>query len=302
MPMNFIMIFVFFFTINAFAVDMNTDESSISQIPTTALPFIGFSEDPNITREKIDVLNLEEKDIWRKKAWDHSEYNKVNFPIIVSNLENKESFSQVNAERGRGFLDLPIHMPDQGWRLPPLVDQFKEMIGKVIQCERLSNPNFENDHYVYITIAQSLVNPEESQRRSGWHADSYRRTNNKLGIDVDHVYLAYDVIPTLFSKGTFNFEGVDVQSLIAVLAHFNSSAEQQEIGDYPPYTLLRLDPYVVHNASRNMAEKPMFRTFVRISISKKRYRNSANTHNPLFNYNWEKTTRWDRQQHLKDVP
>ena len=256
-------------------------------------------EPPKITRAQIEAANPEKIDIWREKKWNHEEYSKTNLPIVVSTLEDTTSFSKIDEERGRGFLDLPIYMPDQGWKIPPSLEQFKELISKAVQCEKLFNTDFEQDHYVYITIAQSFVEPNMSQRRRAWHADSYRRKMEKLGTDIDHIYLAYDIQPTLFSRSSFDFNGVNKEDLTEVLDHFNNGAEPHEKVEYPTYTLLRLDPYVVHNANTNTTEDRVFRTFARLSISKKRYRNASCSHNNLFEYNWESTSRWNRQQHLK---
>ena len=53
---------------------------------------------------------------------------------------------------------------------------------------------------------------------------------------------------------------------------------------YPIHTLLRLDPYVVHRAS--VAETDTYRTFVKVSVSNKKYARMGNTHNDLFDYDW----------------
>jgi hypothetical protein len=145
-----------------------------------------------------------------------------------------------------------------------------------------------------------MVKPNFTQRRAAWHGDSYRRKKEKHGIDVDHIYVACNTLPTLFTKATFDFVGVDIENLEEVLNHFNSDIlHNNNIITYPAYTLLKLDPYVVHNCSINNSTDDIYRCFVRITISTKQYSNKENSHNDLFDYSWKKTIRWDRQKGAK---
>jgi hypothetical protein len=233
-----------------------------------------------------------------ERKWNLGYFKQINLPILVGEIENKEKFSRKVSINGRGYLDLPIHMPQQGWKIPDDLNQFLELIFKCINDKKKFDPNFEIDHYVYITVAQSLVDPNTSQRRSGWHCDSFRRKKNKIGVDIDTIYLAYDSIPTLFSDSTFDFSNIDTENLQSVIKYFNTVCSNKNVITYEPYQILKLDPFVVHNANINDSSEKIKRTFVRISISKKQYRNGNNTHNSLFNYDWNPTTRWDRKAGL----
>lgn len=242
-------------------------------------------------RKKIEDSNKghDPKEIWKNLNWDIDYFNRENLPVIVGELTDKEAFSTKREGKGLRFLDLPIHMPQQGWRIPQELEQFKEIIFKAIEHERILNPDFEKDRYVYITVDQGVVPPLKSQRRSGYHGDSYRKINTKnkeVTIPVDHLYVIYDNCPTLFTKGPYPLNGIDAENGDAVSQRFAEIAKDQKPILYPAYTLLRMDPYCVHDAGINDTEKSMSRTFVKISISKVKYAHLGNAINNLFTYDW----------------
>ncbi|MCH9621999.1 MAG: hypothetical protein S4CHLAM20_14330 [Chlamydiia bacterium] len=233
--------------------------------------------------------NYSPQELFSQKIWDIDYYNKVNFPVIVGELEDKRAFSSQLKGHGLRFLDLPIHMPKQGWRIPPQLEQFKEVIAKAVLCEKLINPTFEKTCYVYITVDQGIVEPHVSQRRSGWHGDSYRKIDTRktsLKIPVDHVYVVADCCPTLFVPGPFSLNSIDPENIDEVLTTFSSIANTQEAITYPNYTLLKMDPYCVHDAGINKTDHALHRTFVKISISQSKYCKLGNAHNQLFVYDW----------------
>lgn len=247
-------------------------------------------EKENLFKKLTDSnLGKTKAELTQKKYWDVLQYDKINLPLKIGTIENQDHFSSFLNEKGLRFLDLPIYMPNQGWRIPPHLEQFQEIIEKVVSSERLLNPDFENDHYVYITVDQGLVKPHTSQRRAGWHGDSYRKIesrNQNVKIPIDHVYVVADCCPTLFVPGPFSFNGVDPSDIDQVLKLFLKVAEKQEVVTYPNYTILRLDPFCVHDAGINNTDQTLQRTFVKISISQSKYCKLGNAHNQLFIYDW----------------
>ena len=240
-------------------------------------------------KKEIETLNPSHTNIWQRKFWNIDYYAQKNLPVIVGTLQNPALFTSRYQDNGLRFLDLPIYMPDQGWRIPTELEQFKEVIKMAVDHERLCVPDFEKNHYVYITVDQSIAEPHTSQRRAGWHGDSYRKINSHLkpvNILVDHVYVIHDNCPTLFLEGPFPLAGVDPENVDAVLQKFAQHAQNQTPITYPNYTLLRLDPYCVHDAGINTCDKPLYRTFVKISFSKVKYAHLGNAHNNLFVYDW----------------
>lgn len=245
----------------------------------------------NRYRKSIEEKNKHHspKILWENLDWNVEYYNRENLPVVIGELVDKKGFSKFLSQKGLRFLDLPIHMPGQGWRIPTELEQFKEVIAMAVEHERILNPTFENDHYVYITVDQGVVPPKESQRRAGFHGDSYRRIdtkNKQVTVPVDYLYVVYDNCPTRFVKGPFSFQDIDPENSEAVLAKFSSIAEKQKPVLYPNYTLVRMDPYCVHDAGTNETDQSVNRTFVKISVSKVKYAHLGNAKNNLFIYDW----------------
>src|SRR5690606_1180948 len=143
----------------------------------------------------------------------------------------------------------------------------------------------------YITIDQKLVAAGKTGRRAGAHSDAYIE-NNSTGEQIDitrentkyiaketgqvsHTYIIYDMFPTEFYNAKFPLIDSTCDSSLST---FNDIAKTAPIITYPNYTLLKLDPYVVHAAST--ASHTARRTFVKISISRKQYARGGNTINP----------------------
>lgn len=240
-------------------------------------------------KKVVKNLNPSHKNIWQRKYWNIDYYNDKNLPVIVGTLNDTQSFSSRYREQGLRFLDLPIYMPGQGWRIPTELEQLKQVIKMAVDHERLCMPDFEKNHYVYITVDQGWVEPHTSQRRAGWHGDSYRKIDSHKTPShtlVDHVYVVCDACPTLFLEGPFPLDGVNPEDVDAVQKKFADLAKDKKRITYPSYTLLRLDPYCVHDAGINTGNDRLYRTFVKISFSKTKYAHLGNAHNNLFTYDW----------------
>lgn len=283
-------------------VDSPSSKSSLTPkflgLDTSFLNQMLEKSDGDKYRRHIENLNNEHNSerIWEKLNWDIRYYDRENLPIVIGEIEDKKTFSKKLDGKGLRFLDLPIHMPGQGWRIPQELEQFKEVISKAVGHERILNPFFEKDYYVYMTVDQGIVPPYKTQRRAGWHADSYRKINttkNKIvNVPVDHIYVIYDCCPTPFLKGPFSLNYVDPEDVEAVNSAFSVQAKNQIEICYPEYTLLRMDPYCVHDAGMNKTTESLHRTFVKISISKVKYAHLGNATNHLFTYDWPMIPRY----------
>jgi hypothetical protein len=242
--------------------------------------------------------------VFTKRPWSLDSFTEPRFPVIVSRLENKEEFSMRVGNRYRLFMDMPIKMPGMDWQIPEELQQFREAIRKAVQFERIVNPKIAGS-YVYLTVDQRPVQPGLSQRRTGWHADSFVSKNTKLEIrdpnfqqeiETDSIYLASDCIPTEFCSGPFPFVGIDHEDTEAVLAHFTSGAEGKEVITYPSYTLLRMGPDVVHRVGFNTTTGILPRTFFKLTFSPGILNRDGNGHNSLYDYNWPLVPRNDTKR------
>ncbi len=258
------------------------------------------SEVTGAEKKRLVELNpdTDPDELFFARQWSFDEFAKPNLPIIIGQIENKEAFSKPNGIR---VLDMPLRMPDQGWKIPPELEQFTDAIREAVRYEKMINPHFE-DFYCYVTIDQKDVAPQVSQRRLGWHTDAF--VTNETGVQIDVVpqdkealgymtgeeaertYIATDALPTLFLEGPFDLSQVNPEEHHKVEDTFREIAEHKEPFEHPPYTMLRLDPFTVHSARVNETDQTIPRTFIKIQFSRYKYNRVGDTHNPHFDYNW----------------
>jgi hypothetical protein len=239
----------------------------------------------------------------QRKTWDVSEFNKVNLPDIVGKIN--PSYAEF---KGIRVLDMPIYMPKQGWEIPENLYQFMDAIKRVYHYESKYSTIYD-DYFVYITVDQKKVLTGKTGRRAGAHSDAYVEVNNEqfdikpetmgeIGdrpIEVSHTYIMYDSLPTEFFAVPFPLKDCsDKGSLVT----FDRIAEKSIAITYPINTLLKLDPYVVHRCAVNTGPD-LYRTFIKISVSKQKYAREGNTINPKFKYDWVLKA---RSPHLRNTP
>lgn len=219
--------------------------------------------------------------------WDINYFNKINLPTVVEAVDLP--FGKIRV------LDLPVKMAgDSCFRIPNDIKGFEHVINASVDYEVKNFGNIE-DYYVYITIDQKTVNGGNTGRRPGAHSDAYIEQN---GIQVDvkkdtaslineisHTYIAYDTSPTEFFNAKFPISG----KCDEVMSDFDAIAETAEVITYPCFTLLMMTPYAVHRSA--VVDETTFRTFVKVSISKRKYTREGNTKNELFDYCWKSKER-----------
>lgn len=219
-----------------------------------------------------------------REAWDIEKFNNVNLPTVVGEIE-------IPNFNGTRVLDMPIKMAgDYDYRFPNIVKPFASIIIEAIMFEK-NNYGDLKDHYVYVTIDQKVVKKGLTGRRPGAHSDAFIVQNGKqvdvtaetahLVDEVSHTYIAYDVLPTEFFENEFPIKSVDCDD---VMKTFDEIANESKVVTYPCNTLLMMNPYVVHRSA--VSHKDTERTFIKVSISKKKYAREGNTKNPFFNYDW----------------
>lgn len=216
-------------------------------------------------------LKMESK--MQRKHWNLSEFHKKipHLPKLICKDPISESVFEFKAIR---VLDMPIYMPDQGWRIPEQLKQFKDVIDLTESNEGLYG--YKDTHYVYITVDQKIVQAGSTGRRKGLHTDAY---GGEIGEEVTHTYILSDVMPTKFYTDNFPISSLDCQKS---LEEFKLYANNPVY--YPCKQVLLLDPYVVHESPYTTEDTK--RTFVKISYSRKKYNRGGNTMNELFDYDW----------------
>ena len=172
------------------------------------------------------------------------------------------------------YLYLPIFMSDlaDDIRLPRRLEPFREIVDAAIDdfCEQTRPGN--RGRYIYLTVHRGYATPGYPLNRPGWHADGF-------GTD-DINYIWCDAFPTRFALHDF---GPISDDHAVSLAQFADRARATHV--YPPKTLLKLDPFVIHDVPDIPAPGGM-RTFAKVSFSDQRYNLVGNSHNYDFDYDW----------------
>lgn len=229
-----------------------------------------------------------------RKRWNIDEFAKVNLPEVIGTVD-PAAFAKFNGTR---VLDMPIHMPGQGWAIPAYLSQFLDVISLVRESEERYG-GLDN-HYVYITVDQKVVTAGKTGRRAGAHSDAYIEVAGaqidlthesaediaKEDGEVSNTYVIYDKFATEFFAVPFPLTDASCKGSMKT---FDAIADANVPITYEPFTLLKMDSYVVHRCS--ICTETTERTFVKVSVSRKRYARKGNTVNEAFIYDWEMTVR-----------
>ena len=230
--------------------------------------------------------------------WDIQEFEKGNhLPSIVAYpLSFKYDFQ--NTTR---LLNLPLHMPHckpcPNLQIPQSVP--KELYSLLQLVWEDFN---DSSHYMYLTLDSRSVLPNTTQRKAGWHSDSFlANPNNESTLDT--IYLLSTALSTEFTPGPFPLSKVNTHDCQTVLHTFEQTVtayptlvhvEKHKANDldiacnsivtYPPHTLLVMDPYCIHRSALNTTTKAIERLFVKVVFSKHAFNMQGNTINEELYY------------------
>jgi hypothetical protein len=167
--------------------------------------------------------------------------------------------------------------------LPKELSYLKPFIEHVCQIEKVCNPDFIEQFYIFLSVSHSMIAPGSTQRRGGWHIDGHqgyeRLQKNGKKLPCDRQYLIANVLPTQTISCQFNFDKVrdycrlnlcdlDSVNMQDVIEQQASSVESKEnVTTLAVNRLSFLNPYMVHRAVFNPFDQPIKRTFVRILFS-----------------------------------
>lgn len=212
-------------------------------------------------------------------------------PAVIDELD-PNVFNAFNAFNTCNVLDMPIRLARDGTiALPMYLEQYRPIVDRVIEHESWFADN--NEHNMYITVDTRDARPNKTQRRPGAHLDAYVPQPD-ADETITHTYIAYSALPTEFFPEPFTIDRT--LSCDQLLASFDSQLDARAKARnctvsnlahrYPPNLLLMLTPMVLHRAAINSTDQPVRRTFVKISVSKKKYNREGNTRNVLLDYDW----------------
>jgi hypothetical protein len=233
-------------------------------------------------REKIDENHFIIKTVHR--SFDKALHYFPHTPIVIGEVISATKFSRKNNIR---VLDMPIKFPDlPDYRLPKELEQFDEVIAKMISYEHKINPHV-NQYYAYLTVDQMEVPKDTYHRRPGCHTDGFQGARVKYKLPVSRTYISYDRSSPIFYPQGFKTDHLD-EATDNFFLSFDEQADETAAITFDPYQILVMGAYTVHKSEK--VNYDMYRTFVRLHYDTQVFNRFGNTHNPLFSYNWQMVT------------
>ncbi|MFA6049992.1 MAG: hypothetical protein WC761_02240 [Candidatus Paceibacterota bacterium] len=215
-----------------------------------------------------------------------SKFNAPN-PLIkvIGEVWNASNFCRPDGLR---ILDMPIKMAyNNEYRMPPELDGFYSTIADILNYEHRHNP-YVDQCYAYLTIDQGLVMPGTTQRNPGCHVDGFQGARITEKTVVNRSYVASCCLPTVFYNHGFDLTALD-PSKHDFFLEMDRLAQEENAFQPNPFQIVLMNAYTVHRAV--IAHAPVYRTFFRLSYDVKIFDRLGNTHNPMFNYNWNMVER-----------
>ncbi len=240
---------------------------------------------------KVKSNSLILQDVGR--VWDIDSLATVREPVVIASVADRIKFSNPKSIR---ILDMPIKFPGEDYRLPLETIQFIATIQSIIDYEHSINTNVD-DYYVYLTVDQGFIKDGEIQRRQGCHVDGFQGARVTKKLPINRSYVVSDEVPTAFYIQPFHVEQLDDRYHNFFLA-FDNQAQPDKVWHPRPYDIVLMDAFTVHKAE--VTPRPIYRTFLRLSYTMRIFDRKGNTHNPLFNYEWNMVTR-DIQSTLQEA-
>lgn len=217
--------------------------------------------------------------------WDLQKFMIPRIPVYAGAL-SPEDLTIFTTPGARRTLDMPIKFPGSEIRLPVELGQFERAVQKIIDYERAVNPSCYDEYFCYLTVDQGMVQPGALQREAPCHVDGFQGARWNPKTKINHTYTVSDALPTVFYPQPFDFSRLDEAKhnffweMNRQVAETNSAyAWQGNSGE-----ILLMDAYSVHRGVE--ADKPTYRTWIRLSFEVRIFDRLGNAHNPMFNYAW----------------
>lgn len=223
------------------------------------------------------------------ERWDVDNFEYPQHPMIIGTADEGSIV-------GARILDCPIKFPNSNCiKMPNEILPLKNEIFRIMKFEADHNDNFD-EYYAYITTDYSFVKAGETQRKAGCHVDGYQgvRTSKNERINRSYVYSSGDT--TEFFLQRFPISHIN-DSRYNVFHYFDKIADEASIWRPKEWEIVLMNVYNVHRAP--IAKEDGYRFFFRLSFDTRKFDRLGNTHNPMFNYEWDMIAR-DSQKDLLD--
>ena len=208
----------------------------------------------------------------------------ASLPTIVGTVADRRTLDGLNLR----VLDMPVRFPgSEDYRLPREFLALAPLLKQIVQHERAINSRYE-EYYAYLTVDVGTVAAGTSQRRGGLHVDGFQGARITQKTFVNSSYLVANVLPTIFSQQRYRVGRLDIAKHNFFHA-FDRQAKPENEWQAHPYQIVRADAHCVHRAA--VASRAIRRVFLRVSFDTKVFDRLGNTHNDLFDYDWEMVKR-----------
>lgn len=162
-------------------------------------------------------------------------------------------------------------------RLPKELASIKEPLVRLLQYDYHINPNFTK-FFAHLTIDNSVVKPNTTQRFGGFHGDGLQGGKFKQKLVVEHSYIFTDNHPTEVALQPFFVAHIN-EDRYNIFKEFDKQVKKDLIYHLRAGHVYLIDPYVVHASPTIKEETP--RTFFRLTLTPSELLMPKNTVNPM---------------------
>jgi hypothetical protein len=224
--------------------------------------------------------------------WSIAKHAEARKPVTlgVVGADIREPFVMPLAEWTRHVLDMPIKFPGTDVRVPGALASVVPAIQRILDVEASLNPRYD-EYYAYLSVHQADLDVGERMRENPYHVDGFQGPRWETKHPVNHSYLLSDALPTVFFPVGFPLDHID-PCFDDVYAEFERRIETGPKASpwrAKDFELVLMDAYCVHRG--DVADRPMTRTWLRVSWETRIFDRLGNSHNPLFAYDWEMVPR-----------
>jgi hypothetical protein len=186
------------------------------------------------------------------------------------------------------ILDMPIKLAGSNeYRLPQMLLPWQSTIKQIVETEHGFNPDVL-DFYAYLTVDQGFVNQGHTQRQGGCHVDGFQGARLPQKNRINRSYVVSDRDTTICFLQKFLVQKLD-EARHDFFLEFDLQADWRSAWRPEPYQIMLMNAYNVHQAAE--VSEDCYRTFLRLSYDVREFDRLGNTHNPMFEYQWEMVPR-----------
>ncbi|PIN94874.1 hypothetical protein COU53_01820 [Candidatus Pacearchaeota archaeon CG10_big_fil_rev_8_21_14_0_10_30_48] len=163
-------------------------------------------------------------------------------------------------------------------RLPKELHSLKDELVRIMQYDRHINPFF-TDFFAHITLDNSEVKKDKTQRYPGFHGDGLQGGKFPKKLICEHSYIYVNNNPTEVALHPFFVAHLN-DSRYNIFKEFDKQVNRELLYQTIPGHLYLIDPYVVHASP--IVKKTTKRTFFRLTLTPSELLMPKNTINPMF--------------------